>query len=219
MERPMHFDAHAAWRSPSRTVLAIGAAVVLEAVAFYLVASGLATRVMTTIRDPVAIDVLKATPKVVRLPPVQLPSRFVKPSLPTVSRPVFDIRNQAEPDHIAVIPSAHPVVTLPGATTTSPGVKSVVGPTPPRGIAATHTQPPYPVLARRTGKEGTVVLDITVATDGGVQQVSIAKSTGDDGLDEAAMNWVKAHWRYQPSTRNGEPVVAQSEAQVVFSLK
>ena len=110
-------------------------------------------------------------------------------------------------------------MTLTGVTTTSPGVRSVVGPTPPRGIATTHTQPPYPVFARRIGKEGTVILDITVATDGGVQQVSIAKSSGDDGLDEAAVNWVKTHWRYQPATRNGEPVVAQSEAQVVFSLR
>ena len=215
----MHFDARAAWGSPSRMVLAIVAAVVLEAGAFYMVASGLATRVMTTIRHPVSINVLKETPKAVQPPPVELSSKFVKPSLPTVSRPVIDFQTPTQADHIAVIPSAHPVATLPGVTTTSPGLRSVVGPTPPRGIATSHTQPPYPVLARRIGKEGTVILDITVATDGGVQQVSIAKSSGDDGLDEAAMNWVKAHWRYQPATWNGEPVVAQSEAQVVFSLR
>jgi protein TonB len=52
-----------------------------------------------------------------------------------------------------------------------------------------------------------------------VQDVSIAKSSGDDGLDEAAMNWVREHWRYKPAMKDGLPVVAQSEAQVVFSLR
>jgi protein TonB len=75
------------------------------------------------------------------------------------------------------------------------------------------------MLARRIGKEGTVVLDITVSAEGSVQNVSISKSSGDDDLDEAAMSWVREHWRYQPATQNGQPVAAQSEAQVVFSLK
>ena len=109
MERPMHFDARAAWGSPSRVVLAISAAVILEAGTFYLVASGLATRVMTTFHDPVTIDVLKETPKVVQSPPVQLPSKLVKPSLPAVTRPVIDFRTPTQPDHFAVIPSHTPL--------------------------------------------------------------------------------------------------------------
>ena len=75
------------------------------------------------------------------------------------------------------------------------------------------------MLARRLGKEGIVVLNITIGTDGSVQNVSISKSSGDDGLDEEALDWVRTHWRYRPATRDGQPVVAQSEAQVVFNLK
>jgi protein TonB len=213
----MHLDMRGAAGAPSRMMLAISAAVVLEAGALYLVGSGLAMRILTPQPRPVNIDVLKDAPKVAQ-PPALPQTQFVRPSLPAVTRPLIDVQTPSPSNPVTVLQSQHaPTTPLPAAAQAQ--VKTPPVPTPPHGIAATHTQPPYPVLARRIGKEGSVVLDITVATDGAVQDVSIAKSSGDDGLDEAAMNWVREHWRYKPAMKDGLPVVAQSEAQVVFSLR
>jgi periplasmic protein TonB len=218
MERPMHFDARAASVSPSRMTLAVSLAVLLEAGAIYLVGSGLATRVIRALPpQPLSIRIVEP-PTDIAPPPPQVP--LVKPSLPTVMAPAIAVLPPASPNQIEAVPSQHAGASLPTVVaTTQPQVKIPSEPMPPRGVAATHTQPPYPMLARRLGREGTVVLDITVGTDGSVQNVSVSKSSGDDGLDGEALNWVKAHWRYRPATRDGQPVVAQSEAQVVFNLK
>lgn len=219
MERPLHLDARAASVSPSRVMFAVSLAVLLEAGAIYLVGSGLGAQMMRALPGPLTINIFEPPAKIVRLPPPPQ-ARLVKPSLPMVSRPLIDLQTPPPPNQIAVNQSPHPVETLPvAATTPLPQTRNSLVPTPPHGIAATHTQPPYPMLARRIGKEGTVLLSITVGADGNVQNALIAKSSGDNDLDEAAVSWVKDHWKYRPASQSGQPVAAQVEAQVVFNLK
>jgi protein TonB len=220
VERPLHLHADVRPHSPRRRIVAIGVAVILEAGAVYAVSSGLATRAIMQLPQTLKVDIFKPPPpKQITPPPPQ--AQLVKPSLPTVPPPMINIQTPPPPNQITAVRSPHPVVAQPTAVATNPPppppVRSPPVPTPPRASASTHTQPPYPVLARRIGKEGTVLLNITVGTDGSVQNVSIAKSSGDDGLDQAAVNWVREHWKYRPATQNGQPVIAQSEAQVVFN--
>jgi len=216
MERPMHFDARAAAVSPSRMMVAVSLAVLLEAGAIYLVASGLGTRVMQAFPHPIDLDVFAPVPKPVPLPP-PLQTPFVKPSLPTVSRPVIELQTPPASNPMVSQPG-HPQGTQSSVVPAQPPVSNVLAPTPPSGIAATHTQPPYPMLARRIGEQGSVLLSITVAIDGSVQSASVARSSGKIDLDEAAVSWVKDHWKYRPASRNGQPITAQVEAQVVFDL-
>jgi protein TonB len=90
---------------------------------------------------------------------------------------------------------------------------------PPGGIMATHTTPPYPPLALRLGEAGTVRLHITISPEGRVTGVSVVRSSGFAELDSAASEWVKAHWRYRPATRGGAAVESSAEAEVLFDLK
>lgn len=92
-------------------------------------------------------------------------------------------------------------------------------PTSAQSLAATHTTPPYPELARRLGAHGSVQLHIVVATDGSVSDATVTRSSGNDLLDQTAVAWVIAHWRYRPATAGGEVVSGQSEAVVVFDLR
>lgn len=219
MDRPLHLSSRTTPHPPWRRAVSIGVAVLIEAGAVYAVASGLATRALHSLPQTLKVNIYKSPPPKIQPPPPQ--AMLVKPSLPTVPPPEINIQTPPQQTPMRVIASAHPVQTVvaPPAPPAPAPVKALPSPTPPEAIASTHTQPPYPVVARRIGVEGTVLLNITVNADGSVQDVSIAKSSGNGDLDQAAVEWVKGHWRYKPATRNGQPVTAESEAQVVFNLK
>lgn len=86
------------------------------------------------------------------------------------------------------------------------------------GLMATHTIPGYPSLDRRLNHEGTVMLALSIGADGSVTDASIAHSSGYDGLDQAAIAWVKAHWRYKPATKGGVAIPSSVNAAVTFKL-
>jgi protein TonB len=92
-------------------------------------------------------------------------------------------------------------------------------PTRANGITSTHTTPPYPPGAKSAGKEGKVILHIMISATGDVTSATVTKSSGVPELDQTAVSWVIAHWKYKPATDNGTAVASQSDAQVVFSLK
>jgi protein TonB len=86
------------------------------------------------------------------------------------------------------------------------------------GLVATHTIPGYPTLDRRLNHEGTVTLALSIGADGSVNDAKVATSSGYDGLDQAAIAWVKAHWRYKPATKGGVAIPSSLNAAVRFKL-
>ena len=88
-----------------------------------------------------------------------------------------------------------------------------------RGVMSTHTTPPYPSIEARLGHAGTVTLRLSVAADGSVVDATVENSSGSSALDQAAIEWVKSHWRYTPATHNGVAVATTTEAAVRFDLK
>ena len=75
----------------------------------------------------------------------------------------------------------------------------------------------YPFWARMFGREGTTELSFQVLADGTVDGVSVAKSSGSDGLDDAAMDCV-AKWHYRPAIKDGKLTDVPWTARVVWSL-
>jgi protein TonB len=88
----------------------------------------------------------------------------------------------------------------------------------PVSVAATHTTPPYPPIARRIGAEGKVTLRLTVSTEGRVSAAEVVNTSGRDELDQAAQQWILAHWSYKPALAAGVPVASKVLATVTFSL-
>lgn len=76
--------------------------------------------------------------------------------------------------------------------------------------------PQYSEAARRAHYQGTVVLWLVVAADGSPTKVRVVRRIGL-GLDEAAILGVQ-HWRFQPATRNGQPVPVMINVEVNFRL-
>ncbi len=149
-----------------------------------------------------------------RTPPPPVPNT-VKPHVPTVTAPTVLIE----------APSGGTTIT-----TMVPQTKEPPVPTPPQpkpnpvpdraavSIAATHTSPPYPTLARRLAAEGRVTLRLTILPDGKVGKAEVVASSGRRDFDEAAQSWIVQHWTYQPAIRDGVPAASQAMAAVNFTL-
>jgi len=78
--------------------------------------------------------------------------------------------------------------------------------------------PPYPLVARRLGMEGIVLLDVLVAPDGSAADVRLARSSGHQQLDDSAVRTVRERWRFIPARRNGAAVESRVTVPIRFRL-
>jgi protein TonB len=81
-----------------------------------------------------------------------------------------------------------------------------------------NPKPPYPLVARRLGYHGKVVLRVEVLVEGKAGQILIDSSSGYEILDNAAMQTVKT-WRFAPAKHLGQPVTQWFLIPVNFSLE
>jgi len=78
-------------------------------------------------------------------------------------------------------------------------------------------QPLYPGDERRLGREGLVIVNVLIATDGRVKQVEKV-SAPSDAFFEATQRQALSKWRFRPGTRGGEPVERWRRMRVNFVL-
>jgi len=81
-----------------------------------------------------------------------------------------------------------------------------------------NPMPSYPQLARQNRWEGTVRLRVRLLANGGVEAVTLERSSGYEVLDRAALDGV-LQWRFIPATRGGVPVSSEVSIPVAFRLK
>jgi protein TonB len=172
--------------------------------------------IITAIATSLAPHIAKFIQPITLVPTTLIPHAATPPPAPTfkklqqvvVDRPIVTIDN-GKRDGITVVLKPQAL----GETAEQMPI------TPAEAIAGTHTQPPYPELAIRLGQEGTVQLKLSIGTDGAVTNATVESSSGSPNLDQAAIDWIKAHWRFHPAVEHGAPVAWTSEAAVVFNLK
>ena len=90
---------------------------------------------------------------------------------------------------------------------------------PLRPIIATHTHAPYPQMSVMTKEEGTTLLDVAIGTDGVPTNVKVASSSGSIRLDQAAMDHVKANWRWNAPMVNCKPAASTAKVSMNWSLQ
>ena len=82
----------------------------------------------------------------------------------------------------------------------------------------TNPLPPYPLVARRLGKEGVVLLEVLVEPDGHAADVRVVRSSGFAPLDDSAATTVRERWRFVPARRDGAPVESRVTVPIRFRL-
>jgi periplasmic protein TonB len=81
-----------------------------------------------------------------------------------------------------------------------------------------NPKPVYPLLARRMGAQGVVLLRVRVQQDGSVAAVELVRSSGFALLDEAATRTVRDSWRFIPARLDGVAVESWVEIPIQFVL-
>lgn len=112
--------------------------------------------------------------------------RVVKTPTPPV--PKTDPKPEARPT------PPQPAAPAPAAIAQDPT------PVTPRPIY--RPEPAYPMLARRLGQQGTVVLELTLTQSGSVSRAMVIESSGYRSLDSSALDAVKK-WRFPANRFNG----------------
>lgn len=163
-------------------------------------------------------------PKAQPAPPPKPKPRVERTEKPVPKPPVAEQASVAAPLPVAEPEAPAPVVATPVAPA-APVAPVVSAPAPvvvtePDYKAAylNNPRPPYPMVARRMGWSGKVVLNVEVLAEGSCGELSIFKSSGHDILDKAAMQTVKS-WKFTPARRGGQPVTQWFKVPIQFSLE
>jgi protein TonB len=178
----------------------------------YALIAGLASGLIEKLPEEIKAEVVR--PKDVVKPPPPPPPDLAKPPPPFVPPPEINITNDA-PTNAIVTQSTTPTPPPQPVATPAPAPT----PTVLSAITRTHTLPPYPDLSRKLNEAGTVTLNVTINEQGDCTDASVATSSGSQRLDDAAVQWVKARWRWNPPTQNGQPTAARTQVRVTFNLK
>lgn len=202
MQRPSHAisQAEAGRMSPQR-MAAIGAVGAIHIVFIWALVTGMAQKIVKALPPELKVDIVTAPPAPPTPPSVPTPMQIAPKDIPDVPPPVIDIQQSAPTAPVQVTTSAAP----PANTSLS-------------GVINTHTIPPYPDIAKRLGEQGFVQLHLTISPAGDVTQATVTKSSGFADLDQTAVDWVVAHWKYKPAVQNGAPVASATDAIVKFDL-
>lgn len=75
----------------------------------------------------------------------------------------------------------------------------------------------YPEIQKRAGIQGRTIVQFIVSIEGSVTDAQVARSSGNDELDRAALNAVQSA-RFVPGRQDGEPVRVRFALPVTFRL-
>lgn len=182
-----------------------------------LLATGAIT-VQSSERPPIIVE-MKAVPELAPEQPPAPPEFSLEPVEPQITAP-----------EVLVETPPPPVVSL-VASPSLPSPSRVVVPTNSEGLGSAPVTPPdfeadylnnppprYPPLSRRAREEGEVMLKVLVTPEGSAEVIELARSSGFERLDDAAVAAVR-RWRFAPAKQAGRAVMAWVLVPLTFALQ
>ena len=153
------------------------------------------------------------------------PKPVVKPEPKPEPKPVVKPK-PVEPRRMQPAPQAAPEVPVeaPPPASTAPAQPATAPPSLPdrepdyQAAYLNNPVPSYPMVARRMGWQGRVVLNVEVLASGLPGQIKLHQSSGHDVLDNAAINAVRG-WRFVAARQGGQVVSKWFLVPIPFILK
>ncbi|MGV3493393.1 MAG: energy transducer TonB [Ramlibacter sp.] len=231
----------------SRNVLIAGGVLALHVAALWALQAGLVRRavevvVPVRILSTMVAPPLPPAPPAVEPAPVKPPEplppqpkpRVAPAPKPVVRKPVplappapapAPQPVTAQPEPMAPPPVAAPVAAAPVPATAPPTAPAPAPAPAPAAVKLPSTDadylnnplPAYPAMSRRLREEGTSVIRVLIGTDGRARDARIARSSGFERLDQAALDTARG-WRYVPGTRGGVPEAMWFEVPIRWQL-
>jgi len=203
------YSLHSQNQSFSRTT-AVAFILALHAAVLIAFNSGIGTFLFTPASPPFKYVDVKPEPKPYEFaPPPETPPVIQPPALQLTPVDVGKVTSEENiVEKNVVKPPLDGAVGEQGT-----GEKTLVDAVPVARLAIAHrVDPVYPASAERAGEEGTVLLEIEVDTLGRVMTAHLARSSGFNALDKAAILAVR-EWRFtRPAT------IAKVRVPITFKL-
>lgn len=211
---------------------AAGAFVVAVAMhAAIVVGAFMLTSVPAVPPDEYPFEIVELEEEILLTPPVE-PPKVEAPPLVELQPPepvpvVPPVLTSEAPSEVPATFDVAPAVEEPPPAPPPPPVvvdappEVVVDDYVPPDVSAAYRNnplPPYPLVAKRRGLEGVVVLAVSLNANGRPVKVEVKRSSGHGSLDETAMRSVRG-WQFEPARRAGHPVAADVEVPLRFALK
>jgi periplasmic protein TonB len=149
-----------------------------------------------------------------------------EPPPPEMSEPQIE---SAQPmQMVLTLPSINLPLSLSGTPYLGDAMKSRLKGKPARkparfkidtSVVPTLRVPPiYPLRALRSGIQGVVTVEFTIAIDGSVKDAVVVKSKPPKIFDSAVLKAI-SKWKYNPDIVNGNPIEKRARQDVKFKLK
>ncbi len=145
------------------------------------------------------------------------------PAAPARPEPVAEKKPRLKQPVVERAPAPKPVEPAPEVSPEPAVIKAE--PAPPAVVAPDYEAdylnnppPAYPRLSRRLREEGEVELRVRVSPQGQPMTVELARSSGSQRLDEAALKAVR-EWRFEPARQGSRPVEAWVRVPIHFKLE
>jgi periplasmic protein TonB len=193
--------AQAQRQASSARLVGAGLVVLLHVGIIYALVTGLAHRVVDVVHAPIETKIIDEV-REERPPPPPPPPEFTPPPPAFVPPPEIHIEPPPPPKStaITVVTPEKPLAPPPPPVPVAEGVRIM-----PKIDAKRSQEPEYPPTSRRLGEQGSLVLQVLVDTDGRVLDTKLVQSSGFERLDQAALDGVKADYRFLPGALDGKP--------------
>ncbi|MFZ4689834.1 MAG: energy transducer TonB [Polymorphobacter sp.] len=200
-------------------MVALGIVALLHVFLGYAFITGLALKAVKAIVNPLeTVNVKEEAPPPDEPPPpppkdIEIPP-FVPPpevSVQSEAAPTITVQQQVQQ-------VAPPVFTPPAPP--APPAPALKAPTPAtaKGRGNVISEDDYPDASRRAEDQGSVRISYTVDATGKVSACEVTKSSGFPRLDDATCKIVIRRWRFNPATRDGQPVAENRSQSVKWQL-
>ena len=208
--------------SPVRRFGGLGIVVLVHIVGGYLMISGLATRLIDTIKKPVETKLVKdITPPPPPPPdPTPPPPKVAAPPPPFIPPPEVPVNVQNPIPTIATTTAIKPAVdTNPKPLPPIDAKPAPVAALPPKAsiVDLNSCKPDYPRASLLAEEQGTVRVQFVIGVDAQVVNTSVVQSSGYKNLDRATVNGL-SRCKFQPAYKDGHAVESSFTADYVWKL-
>lgn len=199
--------------------IALVAVALLHVLLGYAIITGFAISVVKKIIDPLeAVNVKEEAPPPDEPPPPPPKEIEIPPYVPP---PEVSVQSDAPTNTITtqsnVVRPDPPVYTAP-APPAPPAALPPPAPATPKGRGNVFSDDDYPSASRAAEEEGVTRVSYVVGADGRVTQCEIVQSSGFKRLDDATCSIIQRRFRFNPATRDGQPVAERKTQPVRWRL-
>ena len=202
-------------------MVALGIVALLHVFLGYAFITGLALKAVKASVNPLeTVNVEEEAPPPDEPPPpppkdIEIPP-FVPPpevSVQSESAPTITVQQQVQQ-------VAPPVFTPPAPPVAAPA-PALAPPTPstPKGRGNGISEDDYPDASRRAEEQGVTRVTYTIDPTGKVSACTVTQSSGSPRLDDATCKIIMRRFRFNPATRDGQPVAENKTQPVRWQLK